>query len=137
MLGLGVSSPPTMVYSSNLIIVLSLVSSTLAGNWFNNQLWATTYAGAFSTFNFNTDTRALTNVSTSLDAGYQPGWVTNHPWLPVLYTVERGKSEGGVYAWKYDREGKVTKLSSAGTNGASAVHCDISPDGKTLAVPNM
>ncbi|CAE6480002.1 unnamed protein product [Rhizoctonia solani] len=119
------------------LFALSLVSYTAATFWpfGDQQLWFTSNTGAFSTFNFDGNT--LTNVSTTLDAGYQPGWVDKHPWLHVLYTPARGQPEGGVNAWSYDKDGKVTKIASGHTNGNSAVHCEISRDGKTLAVPNI
>ncbi|KAJ1303088.1 hypothetical protein OPQ81_011289 [Rhizoctonia solani] len=112
------------------LVSLSLASSALAAS---QQLWFTAFSGAFSTFNF--DGTALRNVSTSLDAGFQPGWIAKHPSLNVLYTPSRG--EGGVHAWAYDTKGKVTKITSGRTNGKDAVHCEISGDGKTLAVPNI
>ncbi|QRW18169.1 lactonase, 7-bladed beta-propeller [Rhizoctonia solani] len=119
------------------LFALSLASYTAATFWpfGDQQLWFTSNTGAFSTFNFDGNT--LTNVSTTLDAGYQPGWVDKHPWLHVLYTPARGQPEGGVNAWSYDKDGKVAKIASGHTNGNSAVHCEISRDGKTLAVPNI
>ncbi|KAF8753413.1 Lactonase, 7-bladed beta-propeller [Rhizoctonia solani] len=92
------------------LFALSLVSYTAATFWpfGDQQLWFTSNTGAFSTFNFDGNT--LTNVSTTLDAGYQPGWVDKHPWLHVLYTPARGQPEGGVNAWSYDKDGKVTRL---------------------------
>lgn len=120
-----------------ILLPLALASSVAATFWpfSDQQLWFTANTGAFSTFTFDGD--ALTNVSTTLDAGYQPGWVDKHPWLHVLYTPARGQPEGGVNAWSYDSNGKVTKIASGHTNGNSAVHCEISGDGKTLAVPNI
>ncbi|CAE6438107.1 unnamed protein product [Rhizoctonia solani] len=120
-----------------IIFALSLASSAVATFWpfRDQQLWFTSNTGAFSTFTFDGNT--LTNVSTTLDAGYQPGWVEKHPWLHVLYTPARGQPEGGINAWSYDNDGKVTKIASGHTNGNSAVHCEISNDGKTLAVPNI
>ncbi|GAB1523024.1 hypothetical protein RhiTH_006153 [Rhizoctonia solani] len=119
------------------LFALSLASYTAATFWpfGDQQLWFTSNTGAFSTFNFDGNT--LTNVSTTLDAGYQPGWVDKHPWLHVLYTPARGQPEGGVNAWSYDKDGKVSRIASGHTNGNSAVHCEISRDGKTLAVPNI
>ncbi|KAG8771843.1 hypothetical protein FRC12_003368 [Ceratobasidium sp. 428] len=101
------------------------------------QLWFTTYngSGAFSTFTF--DRHTLTNVSNTLDAGYQPGWIAKHPRLHVLYVPARGLTEGSVSAWTYDNDGKVTKIATGHTNGLGAVHCEVSGDGKTLAVPNI
>ena len=113
-----------------LLVSLSLASSALAAS---QQLWFTAFSGAFSTFNF--DGTKLKNVSTSLDAGFEPGWISKHPLLNVLYTPSRG--EGGVHAWTYDTKGKVTKIASGRTNGKDALHCEVSGDGKTLAVPNM
>ncbi|ELU40619.1 Lactonase domain-containing protein [Rhizoctonia solani AG-1 IA] len=74
------------------LFALSLASYTAATFWpfGDQQLWFTSNTGAFSTFNFDGNT--LTNVSTTLDAGYQPGWVDKHPWLHVLYTPARGQS---------------------------------------------
>ncbi|KAJ1307771.1 hypothetical protein OPQ81_001858 [Rhizoctonia solani] len=120
-----------------ILFALSLASSAVATFWpfDDQQLWFTSNTGAFSTFTFDRNT--LTNISTTLDAGYQPGWVDKHPWLHVLYTPARGQPEGGVNAWSYNRDGKVTKIASGHTNGNSAVHCEISKDGKTLAVPNI
>lgn len=120
-----------------ILLALSLASSAVATFWpfDDQQLWFTSNTGAFSTFTFDGNT--LTNVSTTLDAGYQPGWVDKHPWLHVLYTPARGQAEGGINAWSYDNDGKVTKIASGHTNGNSAVHCEISRDGKTLAVPNI
>jgi 6-phosphogluconolactonase (cycloisomerase 2 family) len=120
-----------------ILFALSLASSAVATFWpfGDQQLWFTSNTGAFSTFTFDGD--ALSNVSTTLNAGYQPGWVDKHPWLHVLYTPARGQPEGGVNAWSYDKDGKVTKIASGHTNGNSAVQCEISRDGKTLAVPNM
>ncbi|KAG8679806.1 hypothetical protein FRC11_003269, partial [Ceratobasidium sp. 423] len=112
------------------LVSLSLASSALAAS---QQLWFTAFSGAFSTFTF--DGTNLRNVSTSLDAGFQPGWVARHPRLDVLYTPSRG--EGGVHAWTYDKSGKVTKIASGRTKGTDAVHCEISGDGKTLVVPNI
>ncbi|KAG9090139.1 hypothetical protein FRC07_012176, partial [Ceratobasidium sp. 392] len=99
------------------------------------QLWVTAYTGAFSTFTF--DGSALANVSTTFDAGYQPGWVAKHPWLSILYVPARGQTEGSVSAWTYDKNGMVTKITTGHTNGRAAVHCEVSGDGKTLAVPNI
>ncbi|KEP46842.1 lactonase, 7-bladed beta-propeller, partial [Rhizoctonia solani 123E] len=113
-----------------ILVTLSLASSALAAS---QQLWFTAFSGAFSTFTF--DGTNLKNVSTSLDAGFQPGWIAKHPRLDVLYTPSRGK--GGVHAWTYDAKGKVTKIASGQTNGTDAVHCEVSGDGKTLAVPNI
>jgi 6-phosphogluconolactonase len=123
--------------AQRIFFALSLVSSAVATFWplGNQQLWFTANTGAFSTFTF--DGGALTNASTTFDAGYQPGWVADHPWLNVLYTPARGQPEGGINAWTYDSDGKVTKIASGHTNGNSAVHCEVSGDGKTLAVPNM
>ncbi|KAF8752505.1 Lactonase, 7-bladed beta-propeller [Rhizoctonia solani] len=113
-----------------LLTSLSLASSALAAS---QQLWFTSFAGPFSTFTF--DATSLTNISTTLDAGFQPGWVSKHPRLDVLYTPFRGR--GGVNAWSYDRKGKVSKIATARTNGTDAVHCEVSGDGHTLAVPNI
>ncbi|CAE6409700.1 unnamed protein product [Rhizoctonia solani] len=120
-----------------ILFALSLASSAVATFWpfGDQQLWFTSNTGAFSTFTFDGNT--LSNVSTTLGAGYQPGWVDKHPWLHVLYTPARGQPEGGINAWSYDKDGKVTKIASGHTNGNSAVHCEISRDGKTLAVPNI
>ncbi|KDN40501.1 hypothetical protein RSAG8_08121, partial [Rhizoctonia solani AG-8 WAC10335] len=112
------------------LVSLSLASSALAAS---KQLWFTAFSGAFSTFTF--DGSNLKNVSTSLDAGVQPGWIAKHPRLNILYTPSRG--EGGVHAWTYDAQGQVTKIASGRTNGRDAVHCEVSGDGKTLAVPNI
>ncbi|CUA77034.1 hypothetical protein RSOLAG22IIIB_06471 [Rhizoctonia solani] len=109
---------------------LSLASSALAAS---QQLWFTAFSGAFSTFTF--DGTNLKNISTSLDAGFQPGWIAKHPSLNVLYTPFR--RDGGVNAWTYDAQGKVTKIASGSSNGRDAVHCEVSGDGKTLAVPNI
>ncbi|QRW19952.1 lactonase, 7-bladed beta-propeller [Rhizoctonia solani] len=113
-----------------LLTSLSLASSALAAS---QQLWFTSFAGPFSTFTF--DATSLTNISTTLDAGFQPGWIAKHPRLDVLYTPFRGR--GGVNAWSYDRKGKVSKIATARTNGTDAVHCEVSGDGHTLAVPNI
>ncbi|CAE6465595.1 unnamed protein product [Rhizoctonia solani] len=120
-----------------ILFAFSLASSAVATFWpFNDQqLWFTSNTGAFSTFTFDGNT--LANVSTTLDAGYQPGWVDKHPWLHVLYTPARGQPEGGINAWSYGNDGKVTKIASGHTNGNSAVHCEISNNGKTIAVPNI
>ncbi|KAG9104796.1 hypothetical protein FRC06_009265 [Ceratobasidium sp. 370] len=114
-----------------------LAPSATAALWpfGGQQLWITANTGAVSTFTFNGST--LVNVSTTFDAGYQPGWVAKHPWLRVLYIPARGQTEGGVSAWKYDNDGKVSKIATGHTNGLSAVHCEVSGDGKTLAVPNI
>ncbi|KAG8741906.1 hypothetical protein FRC10_002271 [Ceratobasidium sp. 414] len=114
-----------------------LVSSATAVLWppGNQQLWITAYTGAISTFTFDGST--LANVSTTFDAGYQPGWVAKHPWLHVLYIPARGQTEGGVSAWTYDNNGKLSRIAMGRTNGLSAVHCEASGDGKTLAVPNI
>ncbi|KAG9098091.1 hypothetical protein FS749_004724 [Ceratobasidium sp. UAMH 11750] len=101
----------------------------------DQQLWITAYTSAVSTFTFNGGT--LTNVSTTFDAGYQPGWVAKHPWLHVLYIPARGQTEGGISAWTYDDHGTISKIAIGHTHGLSAVHCEVSGDGKTLAVPNM
>ncbi|CAE6444601.1 unnamed protein product [Rhizoctonia solani] len=113
-----------------LLASLSLASSGLAAS---QQLWFTSFAGPFSTFTF--DGASVKNISTTLDAGFQPGWIAKHPRLDVLYTPFRG--EGGVNAWRYDAKGKVTKIASGHSNGKDAVHCEISGDGNTLAVPNI
>ncbi|KAF8752500.1 Lactonase, 7-bladed beta-propeller [Rhizoctonia solani] len=113
-----------------LLTSLSLASSTLAAS---QQLWFTSFAGPFSTFTF--DATSLTNISTTLDAGFQPGWIAKHPHLDILYTPFRG--QGGVNAWSYNAQGSVTKIATARTNGTDAVHCEVSGDGHTLAVPNI
>ncbi|KAF8669665.1 lactonase, 7-bladed beta-propeller [Rhizoctonia solani] len=113
-----------------LLTSLSLASSALAAS---QQLWFTSFAGPFSTFTF--DATFLTNISTTLDAGFQPGWIAKHPHLDILYTPFRG--QGGVNAWSYDAQGSVSKIATARTNGTDAVHCEVSGDGHTLAVPNI
>ncbi|KAG8679807.1 hypothetical protein FRC09_018696, partial [Ceratobasidium sp. 395] len=64
-------------------------------------------------------------------------WIAKHPRLHVLYVPARGLTEGSVSAWTYDNDGKVTKIATGHTNGLGAVHCEVSGDGKTLAVPNI
>ncbi|CAE6444638.1 unnamed protein product [Rhizoctonia solani] len=113
-----------------LLSSLSLASSALAAS---QQLWFTSFAGPFSTFIF--DGASLKNISTTLDTGFQPGWIAKHPHLDVLYTPFRG--EGGVNTWRYDAKGKVDKIASGLSSGTDGVHCEVSGDGKTLAVPNI
>ncbi|CAE6492982.1 unnamed protein product [Rhizoctonia solani] len=113
----------------NSVITLSLASLVSA----SQQLWFTAFTGAFSTFTFD---GSLKNISTTFDAGFQPGWISKHPHLDILYTPFRGQ-QGGVNAWTYDLSGRVTKIASGHSHGRDAVHCEISGDGKTLAVPNI
>lgn len=86
------------------------------------------------------------SVIATTSAGTQPQWLKEHK--DRIYSISRTgfptneSSSGGIYAFKRPHgpaeEGKPLILEETQTsNGQGGVHCDVSPDGKTLAAANI
>lgn len=81
--------------------------------------------------------------------GFMPGWLTTHN--DKIYTVSRtqfptvNSTSGGVFSFKpHDGQARscakgfgLTLLSNASSEGLGSVACDVSRDGRTIAVANM
>jgi 6-phosphogluconolactonase len=85
------------------------------------------------TFWRDTRTGELTPAgSLALDS---PSWLTWHPTLPVLYTVNE-TGEGAITAVAVSEDGTLKALNSLPTGGADPCHLAITPDGRHLLCAN-
>ncbi len=81
---------------------------------------------------FDATTGKITNIQ--LAAEYpKPGFLTQHPTLPVLYA---SGAEGTVAAFKIADDGGLTFLKELDSGGKGACHIAIDATGRTLAVAN-
>jgi 6-phosphogluconolactonase (cycloisomerase 2 family) len=64
-----------------------------------------------------------------------PSFLTWHPTLPVLYSVNEVE-EGGVSAWAVDGETDLRPLGSGSTGGAHPCHLAVVPGGRYLVSTN-
>lgn len=78
----------------------------------------------------------------SSQAGYKPGWLCAKD--DTLYSVSRTKypnansSSGGVFAFMTTAENQnLLSNGDVSSNGEGGVYCDVSLDGRVLAVANM
>jgi 6-phosphogluconolactonase (cycloisomerase 2 family) len=92
-------------------------------------------------FDASSSDPSLRLVSTTA-AGVRPGWLCSRG--KNIYSVARtgypdGKAEAGaLFAYKAACTNKTLKhIGDVSSRGEGACHCDVSPDGRLVAVANM
>jgi 6-phosphogluconolactonase (cycloisomerase 2 family) len=89
---------------------------------------------------------SLSITGYTTNAGFRPGWLTSYK--DKIYSISRthylnsDDKSGGVYAFEKPPVSasagtNLTLLDERSSNGEGGVHCDVSPDGKTLSAANI
>ncbi|KAK4055652.1 hypothetical protein OIV83_000198 [Microbotryomycetes sp. JL201] len=100
-----------------------------------HTLHASGYGGRVYTLEFDSDARSLA-VTSSVEAGNAPTWLTRHPTLPIVYTGDEfSEPKGKLLAFGVGPSGELS-LKSTKACGAGPVSFAISKDKQHLYSAN-
>ncbi|KAM0788817.1 hypothetical protein ACM66B_002903 [Microbotryomycetes sp. NB124-2] len=100
-----------------------------------HTLHASGYGGKVYTLAFDSEARSLT-VTSSVEAGKAPTWLTRHPSRPIIYTGDEfSEPKGTLMAFDVMSDGRL-ELNSTKPCGAGPVSFAISKDEKHLYSAN-